>query len=101
MLGVLTKPDRFQSGSQHLWTAHIERKNPRTSGTEWFSVKNPDFKDINAGITWEASRRAEAEYFASSEPWSALNRGPFASQLGTANLTRKLSDMLYELMLQR
>ncbi|KZV69812.1 hypothetical protein PENSPDRAFT_753099 [Peniophora sp. CONT] len=100
IVGVLTKPDRVTSGGEHLWTAHIERKNPRTAGTEWFSVKNPSYEDLKAGITWEASREAEAQYFASAEPWATLNKGPFTGQLGTANLTRKLSDMLYELMLQ-
>ena len=88
-------------GGEHLWTDHIEHRNPRTAGTEWFSVKNPNFEEISAGITWEASRLAEAQYFASQAPWAGINSGPFASQLGTANLTQKLSDMLYGLMLQR
>ncbi|VDC00608.1 unnamed protein product [Peniophora sp. CBMAI 1063] len=101
IVGVLTKPDRVPPGGEHLWTAHIKRENSRTKNTEWFSVKNPSHEDLRAGITWQASRSAEDQYFASAEPWLTLSRGAFASQLGTANLTKKLSDMLYNLMLER
>jgi hypothetical protein len=66
----------------------------------WFCVKCPDSKAIDSGITWEEARQEESSWFSNKAPWSTLE-GSFRQRLGTANLTRCLSDKLYDLIRDR
>ena len=68
--------------------------------TMWFCVKCPDSEAIESGITWEEARQEESSWFTTKAPWSTLEES-FRQKLGTKNLTRCLSDKLYELIVKR
>jgi hypothetical protein len=66
----------------------------------WFCVKCPNSEAIKSGITWEEARRDESLWFSHKVPWATLEEG-FKQRLGTANLTRCLSDKLCDLIAER
>lgn len=97
--GVLTKPDRIGRGDHDVWVRFITNEyKPLANG--WFSVKQPDSQAVAEGITWEEARSQEELFFAQVQPWSSLDVGT-RQQLGTANLTERLSDILSELIVKR
>ncbi len=63
-------------------------------------MKQPDSQAVAEGITWEEARSQEELFFAQVQPWSSLDVGT-RQQLGTANLTERLSDILSELIAKR
>ncbi|PSR80080.1 hypothetical protein PHLCEN_2v6810 [Hermanssonia centrifuga] len=98
-IGVLTKPDRIPPGKEERWIRFIKDEDkPLENG--WFSVKQPDSKALQQGISWSEARAKEREYFGFTQCWSSLE---FAYQqyLGTANLTERLSDILSALINKR
>ncbi|KAI0820963.1 P-loop containing nucleoside triphosphate hydrolase protein [Irpex lacteus] len=98
-VGVLTKPDRIGRGDHDVWVRFITNEyKPLANG--WFSVKQPDSQAVAEGITWEEARSQEELFFAQVQPWSSLDVGT-RQQLGTANLTERLSDILSELIVKR
>ncbi|KAA1470471.1 hypothetical protein DENSPDRAFT_774675 [Dentipellis sp. KUC8613] len=97
-VGVLTKPDRIEPGNERNWLPVI--RGERSEEISWFCVKNPNTEMLNAGITWEAARKDEADFFAQSSPWAALGL-VHQQRLGTDKLTHKLSDKLAELIARR
>ena len=66
----------------------------------WFSVKQPDTLALQEGITWEEARASEREYFSFTSPWSSLDY-TYQRQLGTGNLTERLSSILSALISRR
>lgn len=66
----------------------------------WFCVKCPNSEAIKLGITWEEARRDESSWFSHKVPWATLEER-FKQRLGTANLTRCLSDKLCDLIAER
>ncbi|THG94608.1 hypothetical protein EW026_g6893 [Hermanssonia centrifuga] len=98
-IGVLTKPDRIPPGKEERWIRFIKDEDkPLENG--WFSVKQPDSKALQQGISWSEARAKEREYFGFTQCWSSLE---FAYQQyqGTANLTERLSDILSALINKR
>lgn len=91
-LGVLTKPDRIPLGEESRWLRFIRNEyEPLEHG--WFSVKQPDSNTLKKGVTWDEARTRERDFFSSAAPWSELP-GEVRGQLGTANLTDRLSAVL-------
>lgn len=94
--GVLTKPDRIPATEEENWLPYIRGEQEDT----WFCVKCPDSEAIKSGITWEKARQEESSWFSTRAPWSTLE-GSFRQRLGAENLTRCLSDKLYDLIKER
>ncbi|KAG9102361.1 hypothetical protein FS749_004147 [Ceratobasidium sp. UAMH 11750] len=54
-IGVLTKPDRIEHGSELPWISMIRgESNALRHG--WFSVKQPSARQLEAGLSWEEAR---------------------------------------------
>ena len=97
-VGVLTKPDRIPAGDEAIWINRIQ--SAENGGIEYYSVKNPDSQDIKKGITYEQAREKEAEFFSTKAPWSSLE-WLFQRRLGTDKLTRRLGQVLSNLISKR
>jgi hypothetical protein len=98
-VGVLTKPDRIPVGEEAVWISKIQSSD-KDGGIEFFSVKNPDSQDIRNGITYEQAREKEAQFFLSTAPWSTLE-WLYQRRLGTEKLTRRLGQVLSNLISRR
>jgi hypothetical protein len=98
-VGVLTKPDRIPPGEEAIWINKIQRGG-KDGGIEYFSVKNPESQDIRNGITYEEARDNEAEFFSRKAPWSDLE-WLYKRRLGTDKLTRRLGQVLTDLISRR
>jgi len=98
-VGVLTKPDRIPAGEEAIWINKIQRGG-KDGGIEYYSVKNPEFQEIRNGITYEQARENEAEFFSTKAPWSNLE-WLYKRRLGTDKLTRRLGQVLTELISRR
>lgn len=87
-LGVLTKPDRVQTGESYVqWREILEgRKFPLRHG--YYVVKN----NPNPSVEHWVARREENEFFSSS-PWDDELSG-YSDRLGTRNLQNALSSLL-------
>ena len=72
----------------------------KEGGIEFFSVKNPDSQDIKNGITYEQAREKEAQFFSTKAPWSSLE-WLYQRRLGTEKLTRRLGQVLSDLISKR
>ena len=97
--GVLTKPDRIPLGEESIWISKIQ-SGGKDGGVEYYSVKNPESQDIRNGITYEQAREKEAEFFSTKAPWSNLE-WLYESRLGTDKLTRRLGQVLSDLISKR
>ncbi|CAL1711881.1 unnamed protein product [Somion occarium] len=98
-IGVLTKPDRIPAGEEDSWLRFIKNEYEALENG-WFSVKQPDSRTLQAGITWEEARSSEREFFSLTSPWSSLEFS-YQQHLGTSNLTGQLSDILSALIMKR
>jgi hypothetical protein len=98
-VGVLTKPDRIPVGEETIWINKIQHGG-KEGGIEYYSVKNPDSQDIRNGISYEQARDNEAEFFSTRVPWSDLE-WLYQRRLGTDKLTRRLGQVLTELISRR
>ncbi|KIJ08216.1 hypothetical protein PAXINDRAFT_89188 [Paxillus involutus ATCC 200175] len=98
-VGVLTKPDRIQSGDESSWL-RILRNETEPLANNWYCVKQPGSQTLNQGVTWEDARRQENEYFTMTQPWSSLEPR-YQKFLRTSNLTERLSVILSELIAKR
>jgi hypothetical protein len=97
--GVLTKPDRIPPGEESIWISKIQ-SGRKDGGIEYYSVKNPESQEIRNGITYEQAREKEAEFFSTKAPWSNLE-WLYKQCLGTDKLTRRLSQVLSNLISKR
>jgi hypothetical protein len=97
--GVLTKPDRIPRSEESKWLRIVRNEShPLLHG--WYCVKHPDSIELASQLGWvEARSRGEA-FFVQTEPWASLGF-PYRQRLGTAKLTQKLSDLLYEAIKNR
>ena len=96
---MLTKPDRIPPGEEDTWLRYIRnQEEPLRYG--WFAVKQPDSRAIAAGITREAARAREREFFLTVPPWSGLDL-ECQNRLGTGKLVERLSDVLSDSIAQR
>ncbi|KAH8088967.1 P-loop containing nucleoside triphosphate hydrolase protein [Cristinia sonorae] len=98
-IGVLTKPDRIPIGEEENWIRFI-KNDYEALENGWYSVKQPDSRALKAGISWSDAREKEREFFTLTSPWSELDF-VYQRQLGTGNLTERLSDVLSELIAKR
>ncbi|KAI0001001.1 P-loop containing nucleoside triphosphate hydrolase protein [Russula vinacea] len=98
-IGVLTKPDRIPTGEEAIWISKIQ-SGDEDGGIEYYSVKNPDSQDIRNGITYERAREKEADFFSTKAPWSTLE-WLYKRRLGTDKLTRRLGQVLSDLISKR
>ena len=97
--GVLTKPDRIPAGEESIWISKIQ-SGGNDVGVEYYSVKNPDSQEIRNGITYEQAREKEDEFFSTKAPWSNLE-WLYKRRLGTDKLTRRLGQVLSDLISKR
>ncbi|PFH50434.1 hypothetical protein AMATHDRAFT_60959 [Amanita thiersii Skay4041] len=98
-IGVLTKPDRIQSGEEGNWIAFIKHEKELLENN-WFCVKQPSSTELKAGLTWQDARKNEDNFFLSTTPWSELE-GIYQQFLRTRNLVERLSTVLSDLVLKR
>ena len=98
-VGVLTKPDRIQVGDDASWISKIQSGGKR-GGIEYYSVKTPDSQEIQNGITYEEAREREANFFSTRAPWLNLE-WLYQQRLGTDKLTRRLGQVLCNLISKR
>lgn len=97
--GVLTKPDRIPPGEESVWISRIQGGGT-DGGVEYYSVINPESQDIRNGITYEQAREKEAGFFSTKVPWSNLE-WLYKRRLGTDKLTRRLGQVLSDLISKR
>ncbi|KAF7324988.1 hypothetical protein MKEN_00541200 [Mycena kentingensis (nom. inval.)] len=98
-VGVLTKPDRIQSGDEEVWLPLL-RNEQEPLENNWYTVKQPTTKDITDGVTWAQAREREKQFFLTKAPWSSLD-SMYHKYLGTANLVERLSTILSDLISKR
>lgn len=101
-IGVLTKPDTLTSGatrSKELWLDILEGRDMRHPlRLGYFCTRQPDEDERRAGITNAQARRAEAEFFSRTPPWSLSSR---PANFGTPNLVASLGKLLTRVIEQR
>jgi hypothetical protein len=99
LLGVLTKPDRIERGSEIPWLQMVQGKsNPLRHG--WFSVKQPSARQLEAGLSWEEARTLDRQFFDDTAPWSTVDT-EHRCRLGCANLIAHLGETLGKVILTR
>ncbi|KAG8994201.1 hypothetical protein FRB90_000509 [Tulasnella sp. 427] len=94
-VGVLTKPDRIEPGNEQRWIK-ILRGESNQLENGWFAVKQPDFQQLERGITWESARIGEKEFFSANQPWNALDE-KHRNRIGTTALADHLGQLLSDL----
>ena len=97
--GVLTKPDRIPPGEEARWLRFI-RNEQEPLMNHWYCVKQPGSQTLQSGISWAEARSQENDFFASTQPWSNVE-AQYQKFMRTANLTRRLSTILSELISKR
>ncbi|KAG8220546.1 P-loop containing nucleoside triphosphate hydrolase protein [Butyriboletus roseoflavus] len=98
-VGVLTKPDRIELGTEPAWLS-ILRNETEPLLNNWYCVKQPSPQDVSRGITWAEARRQENEWFSSTQPWASLE-SQYQRFLRSSFLTERLSLILAELIAKR
>ena len=86
-------------GEEATWISKIQ-SGGESGGIEYYSVKNPDSQDIRNGITYEQAWEKEGEFFSTKSPWSNLEWF-YQRRLGTDKLTRRLGQVLSNLIAKR
>ncbi|KAL0945228.1 hypothetical protein HGRIS_000741 [Hohenbuehelia grisea] len=98
-IGVLTKPDRIDTGEEEDWLQFIRNeREPLDNG--WFCVKQPSSQDIKQGVTYELARERENEFFLATAPWCNLDP-ILQTHLRTPNLVERASSVLSDLISKR
>jgi hypothetical protein len=90
-IGVITKPDLINVGTQTRISALSRNDDTTKLKLGFFMVKNPSPTEIEAGIDMMERERKELDYF-SSPPWK--NAGLDKTRIGVASLRRFLQDLL-------
>lgn len=86
-------------GEEDTWIRFI-KNDYEALENGWYSVKQPDSRALKAGISWTEAREKEREFFTLTPPWSELDH-VYQRQLGTQQLTERLSVVLSELIAKR
>ncbi|KAG8994198.1 hypothetical protein FRB94_010069 [Tulasnella sp. JGI-2019a] len=98
-VGVLTKVDRIEAGSEDKWVDLLYGKeNALANG--WYCVKQPNPRELRGGMTWEDAKVAENAFFENNIPWMQLD-SRLRRRLGSSRLAEKLSVMLSTLVSQK
>eukprot|EP00750_Incisomonas_marina_P033381 INCI9826.2.p1 GENE.INCI9826.2~~INCI9826.2.p1 ORF type:complete len:844 (+),score=159.11 INCI9826.2:491-3022(+) len=90
-VGVLTKPDRIESGSEEE-AMNILRNNSKPLALGYYMVKNRSPTELENGVTVREARQLEEEYFRTSP----FQQDFASSRLGVAALQIALSKLLVE-----
>ncbi|KAL2870486.1 putative dynamin GTPase [Aspergillus lucknowensis] len=89
-LGVLTKPDRVQTGESHSQWIEILEGDKFSLGHGYYVVRNnPD-----PAVEHSVARKEEVEFF-KSPPWST-ELAPYQRRFGTQYLQSALSTLLFQ-----
>lgn len=97
--GVLTKVDRIEPGTSAKWVNILKNKeNSLKNG--WYCVKQPNARELEAGISWEEARDSEDTFFRLTEPWASIAL-PHRKRMGSGGLTDHLSTLLSDLVFQK
>ncbi|KIJ53717.1 hypothetical protein M422DRAFT_775734 [Sphaerobolus stellatus SS14] len=97
-IGVLTKPDRIPEGETGKWIGLIRNEQSKLAHG-WFCVKQLSSAELEKKLSFEEARRLGEEFF-KNRPWSNLET-TYQRQLGTAALTKSLSQHLLDLIAKR
>ncbi|KAK9765630.1 hypothetical protein K7432_005864 [Basidiobolus ranarum] len=95
-LGVLTKPDTIELHCEAVWLELLKGLKYKLA-LGYTMVRNPSKKELLDGLTRTEARNLENQFFESTEPWRSLERD-HKCQLGVANLSSELSDLLVRLI---
>ena len=98
--GVLTKPDRVQSGESFDQWRLMLSGDKYVVAHGYYVVKNPGQSSLDRGIDHSEARAEEVEFFTTSEPWRSELSG-FSEHFGTARLQAALSQKLTNQILTR
>ncbi|KAH7334548.1 P-loop containing nucleoside triphosphate hydrolase protein [Rhizoctonia solani] len=98
-IGVLTKPDRIESGEEQKWLAFVRGETEALS-KGWFCVKQPSPSELEERLSWSEARQREQEFFSTRPPWATQGL-TVRHHFGTARLTTRLSEILSDLIQTR
>lgn len=90
-IGVITKPDLINDGTQARIAALSRNEDTTKLKLGFFMMKNPSPKELQDGIGMAERERKELTYFASA-PWK--DAGLDKTRIGVASLRRFLQDLL-------
>ncbi|KAI5807351.1 P-loop containing nucleoside triphosphate hydrolase protein [Peziza echinospora] len=93
-IGALTKPDTVCPGEFKQWIEILRGKAHRLKHG-YFVTKQPSQDQLLKGITHAEARKAEDQFFATTEPW-ATELQDMTERFGTVALTRYLAAELGE-----
>ncbi|CAE6498607.1 unnamed protein product [Rhizoctonia solani] len=100
-IGVLTKPDRIERGSEGPWISMIKNETETLRLRHgWFSVKQPSARQLEAGMSWSEARGLDEKYFQDTAPWSTIEE-EWRNRLGCSNLISHLGETLGKVILSR
>ncbi|CAE6423274.1 unnamed protein product [Rhizoctonia solani] len=100
-IGVLTKPDRIERGSEQPWISMIKNEAESLRLRHgWFSVKQPSAQQLETGMSWSEARELDEKYFQETAPWSTIEK-EWKKRLGYSNLIRHLGETLGTVILSR
>ncbi|KAF8756245.1 Fungalysin metallopeptidase (M36) [Rhizoctonia solani] len=68
-IGVLTKPDRIESGEEQKWLAFV-RGETEVLSKGWFCVKQPSPSELEERLSWSEARQREQDFFGTKHPWA-------------------------------
>ncbi|QRW24504.1 extracellular metalloproteinase MEP [Rhizoctonia solani] len=98
-IGVLTKPDRIESGEEQKWLAFV-RGETEVLSKGWFCVKQPSPSELEERLSWSEARQREQDFFGTKHPWATQSLAA-RQHFGTARLTTRLSEILSDLIQTR
>ncbi|KAF8733469.1 hypothetical protein RHS02_07334, partial [Rhizoctonia solani] len=98
-IGVLTKPDRIESGEEQKWLAFV-RGETEVLSKGWFCVKQPSPSELEERLSWSEARQREQDFFGTNHPWATQSLA-VRQHFGTARLTTRLSEILSDLIQTR
>lgn len=90
-IGVITKPDLINDGTQTRIAALSRNEDTTKLKLGFFMVKNPSPKELQSGMSMEEREHKELTYF-SCPPWK--DTGLDRTRIGVASLRRFLQDLL-------
>ncbi|CAE6500374.1 unnamed protein product [Rhizoctonia solani] len=100
-IGVLTKPDRIERGSERPWISMVKNESELLRLRHgWFSVKQPSARQLEAGMSWSEARELDEKYFQDTAPWSTIEE-EWRKRLGCSHLISHLGETLGKVILSR
>jgi hypothetical protein len=90
-IGVITKPDLINDGTQTRIAALSKNEDTTKLKLGFFMVKNPSPKEMQSGMGMQEREHKELTYF-SSPPWK--DAGLDRTRIGVASLRKFLQDLL-------